>query len=509
MRNVAAVLGIVAFLLAPATANAAKLAGCLYSWDGANSTDWSGDNWTVVSGVCGPTTVPDDAADDALINDDGASNRLPVFSTGTITIDDLTIEANTNSLAVSLSVTGGDLNCDAVIVRADQDGSATATLSISDPDFSANAIQLDGRADATNGHAILDVNESFSISGDVSIAAGYGDIDVAASKVFTAGDDLLFVPGAFMTLTGGDASSVFDVQDDVSIDANTGTPANTQLIIGSNGWMDCDNVLLTAGQTSNADAVLNVASGGYLTAVSLTFNGGDSSSRPAVGDFDNSAAVSGDVTIQTGFADIYVSSNESLSIGGDLLVNSSAADLEFIGSSGTALIDVADDLTLDAEAGAGSAVSVTVTSGELEANDFVIKSRQSAAGNATLTLASGAFLDPVATMSFDGAASVSNGHAVGYFDDSITVGRTSSGGAGQLTFQAGHSDFSLKRGEIFRVETDTASTPDVPGIVTFASSHVVTFTATGSSGNAILEASRYVQIGGTVTTSANFEIRTY
>src|SRR5262245_14747704 len=90
---------------------AAGASAALSTWTGALSNAWStGFNWS--------GGVPSGASASALINANSNAARQPVFSSGTITIDDITISRNAGTpVNAALTVSGGSLTCDAVLIE--------------------------------------------------------------------------------------------------------------------------------------------------------------------------------------------------------------------------------------------------------------------------------------------------------------------------------------------------------------------------------------------------------
>jgi hypothetical protein len=138
MRNFAAVLGIGAFVLAPATAWAA----CTYIWDGSSSTAWDTPaNWTL-SGICSPNTFPDDGTDNVVVDNSLSPTRYPVLPAGAdYTINDLTIHDGSSGSEVTIDVpTSRTLTVDNVMSLSD--GSGAAAKKLGDGVISANSFQI-------------------------------------------------------------------------------------------------------------------------------------------------------------------------------------------------------------------------------------------------------------------------------------------------------------------------------------------------------------------------------
>lgn len=485
MRGLTA-LRILSVMALPASAMAAD-----YVWDGSSTSAWNTPaNWDLGSNYPGSSGSTDTASINA-----GNNNNPVVYSTGTATVNTIGIDAHAFSTTVKLQISGGSLTTGGnVSIKGRQSGagSRTATLQFSSGTFAPNALLFDGREDASNGHAIADFDESFTVSADVSILQGYADIDVADTKTVTVSDDLLLSPGAFLALSGT-GSAKFDVVDQVSIDADTGTPATNKLTLSSSE-LEAGSLMLKSGQTVNGDAEIQVNASALLDVVgSITLDGGDAApNRVAILDFNESVSIGGDLSILGGYSEAYVSAGETFNVAGDLSLVTGGADFEFFGSNNTAKLDVADDVLMDAEAG-GAAVVLAVASGELECDVLSIRSLQTAAGHATFSQASGAVLDP-ASIAFDGGNS-STRKAIANFADNVSVPVAT--GTGPVTFAAGFADIDVARGKTVTV-----------GAITFNAGVTYSQTATGSSGNGVLSATSIYFGEGLYQLGANAEMVT-
>lgn len=204
MRNIAAVLGISAFLLAPATASAAMMADCDFTWNAGGTNYSAGANWNNTGGLC--SGFPDGATDNAIIN---AGANQPIFSSGTITPKNITIDAHANSTPVSLTISGGSYTCTSVTVKGEQSGgSDAASLVVAAGTFAPASLSFDGPASSSNGHAIADISVNVTVSGSTSVE-GYVAFDI---------DDAVFdVNDLTLTNSAGTALVVSAVAGDAEL----------------------------------------------------------------------------------------------------------------------------------------------------------------------------------------------------------------------------------------------------------------------------------------------------
>jgi len=229
MRNVAAALGIIAFVLAPATAHAIVLVECNYTWNAGGADYSTPGNWNNTGGPCAGG-FPDGGTDNAIINS-GANQ--PVFSSGTITPKNITINA-ANSVPVSLTINGGSFTCSAVSVAAPS--SYSATFDISAGTFAPSSLSFDGSASAS-AYGYFDVDVSVgSGSGVLTIQSGMSDLDIMRDAeltvgVFTVNGDADFSLAASSGSSGsGVISATSYVQNGGTNGSVAAVSANAQIV---------------------------------------------------------------------------------------------------------------------------------------------------------------------------------------------------------------------------------------------------------------------------------------
>lgn len=321
-----------------------------YAWDGANSSDWRlqgagippANNWDTV-GYPGKNQAGDVVTiADASPNPVVALSGSLAFSVSTVALDastadgDLEFDINSGTSATfsTISMLGGSSSGGTVADDAKLKVAGFTSLSITN-------LVFDGDASSSLGRAIGDFDESFTVSNDVSISAGYADIDNAANKTLTVSGDLLLAGGAFLTITGG-SSSAFAVADDVVLDADTNNaPVTLRLSSSSLSAADVYVYADEAAMSANS-ATLDIESGAASFAPgTLTFDGGVAATAPAAAFIDIAVSVgsnNGALNILDGVTDIDMARGVTMTVG--VFTVDDDADFGFTasGSSGTAVI---------------------------------------------------------------------------------------------------------------------------------------------------------------------------
>lgn len=190
-----------------------------FIWTGATDSDWEDfNNWTqspgsnsFPGGGAGPRT--DDVA---YIN---AGVTQPEFdaASGTRTVETITIDADTNSTTVSLTVSGGSLTTNGlVLVKGEQTGTDTATITVSGGTFAPAAMCFWGRYDPNNpndGHAIGSFSANMTVQNPCDNSwdtwvRGYVDWTIGSSVTINMKDlELDGLNGADLMVNGGGATS--------------------------------------------------------------------------------------------------------------------------------------------------------------------------------------------------------------------------------------------------------------------------------------------------------------
>lgn len=196
MKRFVTALGICALLSAGSYALMPTLMAA-FTWDGALSSAWNdGRNW----GQDGTTPYPGSSGttDTAVI--DVATNNPVTYSTNTETVDTIEINADTNAASVVFKVTGGSLTTGGlVLVKGDQDATATAKIWVTGGTFAPDSMEFFGRNHATSGHAVADIDVTTTVVGGAGIDTTvlyYVDFDVAGASVdFNVKDFQIGDPG--------------------------------------------------------------------------------------------------------------------------------------------------------------------------------------------------------------------------------------------------------------------------------------------------------------------------
>jgi hypothetical protein len=176
-----------------------------FTWTGAVSSAWeTPGNWNQSPGS-GSSPGNGRTTDIVYINAD-PNTRQPVFSAGcgTRTVDTIDINANTNGVDVSLTVSGGSLTTtDLVTVKGKQavaDRTATITVS-SDATFAPALLYFWGRDHASDGRAIGSFGEDVTVA-CCTTARGYVDITVTGSATLDLNGLLLDGNGTNLAVSG-------------------------------------------------------------------------------------------------------------------------------------------------------------------------------------------------------------------------------------------------------------------------------------------------------------------
>jgi hypothetical protein len=176
-----------------------------------------------------------------VINTDGSNDVLPIYSTVTVTVGPITIDADAGPETVSLGISSGSLTTTGLVtVRGEQSTSETATLTVSSgATFAPSSLAFDGGA--TTATAIGDFDESVTVSSSIT-AQEYVDIQVKGGETVTAG------------------SITFGVEDT--------TPANVSISRSDEsgtGTITTSGGTLTVYGGSSSSTYVSVSSGASLT----------------------------------------------------------------------------------------------------------------------------------------------------------------------------------------------------------------------------------------------------
>jgi hypothetical protein len=179
-----------------------------FSWQTSpSSTEWHDpNNW---SGPANEFPGQDDTDDVVTIS---AGSQQPEFSTnsGTRTVDTIDIDADTNGVTVSLTVSGGSLTTTGLVTvkgkQAVSDHSATLTVSSADA-FKPNSITFDGRDHTTASHAIGVFNACMTVQGAEdnttdTFVSGYVDWTIGSGVQINMKDLELDSNGADLLIAG-------------------------------------------------------------------------------------------------------------------------------------------------------------------------------------------------------------------------------------------------------------------------------------------------------------------
>ncbi|MCP4246320.1 MAG: hypothetical protein GY778_04655 [bacterium] len=312
MRPLITALGICALLLAPAGAYAAGS----FTWTGSASTAWANQaNWTGGEALEYPGF--DDTDDTATIDADPDS-RQPIVSTGTPEIASLTIDSNTNAVAVNLDITGGTLTVNtSTTVDADADAANNATLKLAGGTFDPQtAFVLDGGQPdaANNGVALFDFDSGTLTNPDAMTFRGEATIDAEASFTVDGALTIEATTNAFETLATIDmgSSTLTAASAALSAGATAGYEAKCLLSAGTldvNGEVD-----LTGATSVNSDATMEVTASATFLPESLDLNGHTNTSNDygdAILVFNEDVSVQSDTGVDaTGYGEVRVASGK-------------------------------------------------------------------------------------------------------------------------------------------------------------------------------------------------------
>jgi hypothetical protein len=137
MKRIATALGVLAMVFPFATAQTET-----FTWTGYGySTTWTDQaNWS------GPSMeYPGQDDTDDVVNITTTVYLFPDYSSGTMTVGTITLDADSTS--VSLTVSGGTLTTTGLVtVQGDPDGAGTATLTVSGGTLQPNSFTVIGGA---------------------------------------------------------------------------------------------------------------------------------------------------------------------------------------------------------------------------------------------------------------------------------------------------------------------------------------------------------------------------
>jgi hypothetical protein len=279
MKRLTTALALAAVVVAAGPAYAAND----FSWTGNVSSAWNtASNWDGPRGQY-PGKVN---SDDTVSIDADPNARQPVYSTGTVTVDWIVIDAATNDVSASLLMSGGTLTTSSYMQLIGGDaGSNMATFQYTAGTFSVPEFDMDG-GDTVDRVAVLDIDETLNLSSastDID-ADQYSEIDVASTKTFTVDD---------VTVTAGSALAKM---------SQSGAGAFTADVFALNGSTSAD-----------ATAEMEVGSNATFSPTSLVISGGSTEARKALLDFDASvtvAGISGTDTSFAGYCDVDIASDK-------------------------------------------------------------------------------------------------------------------------------------------------------------------------------------------------------
>ncbi len=203
MKRIATALAMCLLLTAAGSAYAQQET---FTWTGASSTAWNTfGNW---SGPANEYPGQDDT-DDIVYIDSDLNSTQPGYSTGTVTVDTIDIDAHANGYTVELTVSGGTLNTGGLVLVKGKLAAPnkTATISVTGGTFAPNSMEFYGRNHATAGHAFGDFDVDVTVRGaadgtvDTTIK-GYVDFDIDDSTTVYLKDVVMDSNGADWEITG-------------------------------------------------------------------------------------------------------------------------------------------------------------------------------------------------------------------------------------------------------------------------------------------------------------------
>jgi hypothetical protein len=178
-----------------------------YTWDGDTSSDWqTATNWAE-AGYPGK----DAAGDTATIADGSTNSTVTVSGAVPNSVAWVLVDADAAGVSMELEIqSGGSLTTtDLVTIKGDQDGTATATLTVSTCDtFKPDSLYFWGRNHATDGHAIGNFDDCMEVQGaednswDVWVR-GYVEWNIGSGdEVHMKDMEMDGTNGANLTITG-------------------------------------------------------------------------------------------------------------------------------------------------------------------------------------------------------------------------------------------------------------------------------------------------------------------
>ena len=306
MKTIGIALGICALLLAGAPANAQTD----FTWDGTPNGNWQdGRPWGGATQFS-PYPGKNQANDTATIDADTDNDTVVVSGLVSQVVAWVLVDADTANVALGLNIaSGATITFGDIDLRGDDTHTATLDIdvapTISDDVFVTGDVAFQIAADTT----ITDLLE-------VGDGTDWGDLDKTGANKVTA---------ARLTVWTGSAAG-----DHSMAKLSAGT-------LDINGEVE-----LNASSSVNAEAELEVSSGTTFQPNSLDVNGGDTSSRRAILDFNESVTVQVPATgtAVSGFVDIEVALGKTFDAGNFTI--ESGANLKITGGGASAEMEVTD-----------------------------------------------------------------------------------------------------------------------------------------------------------------------
>jgi hypothetical protein len=301
-----------------------------------------------------------------------STNTPVVFSSSTYTIDEISVNADTNDQSTGLTISSGSLTTNGrVTIHGDQGTSTNiATLTVNGGTLAPYYLEFNGRSTSGTALSVGDFNASVTVGASAlsTLFTGYVDVDMASG----------------VTLNGkavrvGNGYVPTDVRIGFSGTPGTGTFSATSLLVQvgdgggedsilrlTSGTLDVNGKLkLQAASGTNAKPQLIVSSGTTFTPDTFEFQGGTSSAQAAYLELHASVDVqTTDATGVTGFAEAQIDSGvtfypNAFEVGD----GSTAGDFTLLSSSGSTGTISAGSLVI--KGGTSASSKVTVSGGKI------------------------------------------------------------------------------------------------------------------------------------------------
>lgn len=250
------------------------------TWDGSSSDNWGAfrnwtENWMAEWFGVDDNYVPNSTAENAIIP--GGEDRYPVYSTGTTTINNLTINNGGE-----LTVTGGTLSCNVLTVNGTLNLTG-GTLNASSLTGSGTINWSGGTLNVTGANTFTGtLNSTGNITFNSLTTCGAGTINATAGTVTYNGSSTRIMAGTYYNLTINSAAQLcgnITVTNTLTLGAIVTLADNNLTLNGPLSGASATRYINTNGSgtfTKNAASAAGLAltypvgSGGYYTPMVVT-----------------------------------------------------------------------------------------------------------------------------------------------------------------------------------------------------------------------------------------------